>query len=267
MRLHTQRSIDTIDQYERQWKIKTNIDKFQVIPVARHSPPPLTLHNTQVPYTRKGRLLGLTVTSSGMSTHITQRAQQANITLTKLKRFSTCTTRTKLRLYTSIIRPVLEFPPVPLHLASNNQMIKLQRIQNKALRWATNTCYPDTTTTQTLHERHKILPLNVRLHNRARKTWRRLAMLEDPNYTRLNETNQDIETRRDTRRRYTWWKRSLPVQDQDDPPPPLYVLPPPQPRRQQRLQQQQPLHFPRPPDSDDDNPDDLHDDYDYDDFQ
>ena len=182
--------------------------------------------------------------------------------MTKLRRFTACTTQTKLKLYTTIVRPILEYPPVPLHTASNNQLIQLQVIQNKALRWATNTRYPSRITNEQLHLDNYIQPLNIRLHNRARKIWTKLEALEDPLYARLREEHDDIETRDDTRRNYTRWRRSLPIMTQQHPPPPFYKLPPPQRRRQRQNQPQNPPHRPRPPDSDastdtDSDPDDL----------
>ena len=231
MKRATQRAINHINTYENKWKIKTNTQKFQIIPIARQNPPPLPINNTNIPYTREGKLLGLTVTPTGMTKHIEQRVAQAKRTMTKLQRFTPCTTQTKLKLYTSIVRPVLEYPPIPLHTASNNQLQKLQAVQNKALRWATNTTYPTRITNEQLHNTLNMQPINIRLHNRAKNIWAKLEAQEDPLYTQIMETHTDIETRDDIRT-HRLWRRSLPVTTQQHSPPPFYKRPPPQRRRQ-----------------------------------
>ena len=159
-----------------------------------------------------------------MTKHIENRTAHAKSILTKLQRFNTCTTKTKLKLYTSIVRPVIEYPPIPLHTASISQLQKLQAIQNTALRWATNTHYPSRTTNEQLHIRHNMQPINIRLHNRAKNIWTRLQALEDPLYTHLIERHADIESRPDTLQNYRRWPRSLPVTTQH-PPPPYYTRP------------------------------------------
>ena len=216
MRRDTQRAIQTINDYEHKWKIKTNTMKFQVIPIARQNPPPIRINNTDIPYSREGKILGLTITPTGIRKHVLDRVNKARATLTKLKRFSTCSIKTKMRLYTTIVRPVLEYPPIPVHAASTTLLLKLQVVQNQALRWVYNIRYPVIVTNERLHIMSNLLPINIWLYNRATKVWNTLSALEDPLYEQLAETHQGLQGS------HKWWRRSLHITSGLPPPEPLY---------------------------------------------
>ena len=220
----TTHAITTMNTYENKWKIKTNTDKFTLVPISRQLNSSLDVHinNTQIHYENTGKLLGLTITPWGISKHIRQKRQQALATLTRLKRFTSCTTQTKLRLYTSIIRPTLEYPPIPLNTMSITQLQQLQSVQNKAIRWATNTRWPTRITNEHLHTLHNIPPLNTRIHTRAQNIWKTLQALEDPLFTSLHDRHTDTPHYRTHR----WWPRSL-FSLTANPPPPYYTRRPP----------------------------------------
>nr|XP_027210799.1 uncharacterized protein LOC113804160 [Penaeus vannamei] len=97
--LATKRAINKINKFEGEWKIKTNINKFLVIPAARTKPGNLNLNNTNINYTKEGRLLGLKITNTGTAGHVKERRAMARKMLTKLKRFSGCPERVNLHLY------------------------------------------------------------------------------------------------------------------------------------------------------------------------
>ena len=99
----------------------------------------------------------------------------------------------KIHLVKALILPILDYPPIPTHTMSNNQIKKLQKIQNKALRFATNQRYPYTMTTLQIHAHTNTTPLNIRLHNRAKETWARIEDLDIPAYRELKEQHNNIE--------------------------------------------------------------------------
>ena len=148
-------------------------------------------------------MLGLELNSHGFYKHVRTICQKARSGLRKLKRFSGLNTKLKLRLYKSIIRPTIEYPPVPLHAASRNCMYRLQAIQNTALLWAHGTRYPDPRPSITeLHHIHRLEPMNCRL---ASRMWARLGANEDGNYEELMaRMPHDGPSHR-------WWPRSLPL--------------------------------------------------------
>ena len=233
LRAKTMTAITRINHFEKQWKIKTNTDKFKLISIQHrlNTPFPITINNTRLEYETNGKFLGLEFTPYGIKKHIDEREARARFALTKLKRFASCTTKTKTRLYTSLIRPILEFPAIPLNTLSRSALYRLQKVQNRALRWATNTYYPSRTTTQQIHEQLKIQPLNIRIHNRAKKTLDRLEALEDEQFTTLLDRHDQLP--RDIKHRN--WPRAFHTRT-DPPPQPFYTLP------RRHIRQQQAIH-------------------------
>ncbi|XP_047469155.1 uncharacterized protein LOC125025227 [Penaeus chinensis] len=122
-----------INTFEHHWK--TIINKFKLIPIAHRNSQPITANNTNIPYTRIGNILRFHFTTTGFTSHITQRITQAHTALIKLRRFSCCTLQTKLRLYKTSVRPIHEYTPGPLIAISNSQKLKMQSVKNKALLW------------------------------------------------------------------------------------------------------------------------------------
>ena len=114
--------------------------------------------------------------------HVNDKKIKAKIALTSLKRFWHFTERLKLYLVKTKILPILDYSPIPTHAASRTKMLELQRIQNKALRYATGQRYPYTENTETQHHRLHVQPINTRLREAAHKIWKKLDEQDDPNY-------------------------------------------------------------------------------------
>ena len=53
------------NQYEREWKIKTNMNKFAVIPVSRRKTNELIIERRKIEYRDKARILGFKFRRSG----------------------------------------------------------------------------------------------------------------------------------------------------------------------------------------------------------
>lgn len=131
MAFHTKRALLPINRFELAWKIKTNTNKFQIISVNRNSPTPLVTDGNEIIPSQNGSLLGLQLTSRGEITHAKQRVRQAKLPLAKCKRYSNCSEKVKIQLNKTLIRPVLEYPPIPLNTLSKSRMLKLQAVQNR----------------------------------------------------------------------------------------------------------------------------------------
>ena len=186
-------SIEEQNDYEKKWKIKTNINKFSIIRLgSRHHEEIITndsIHDTK----SKGKILGLTITNRGYYDHITSRKALALQSLHKLYRFSGMSTKIKTQLVKALVLPVIDYPPIPTHSLSKNQISKLQVIQNKALRFATGQRYPYSLNTVQIHNLTKTLPVNQRLHLQAEKIWLRLEQLNLPLYNVLKENMRQNE--------------------------------------------------------------------------
>ena len=213
--IKTVREIKRINEYEKLWKIKTNQDKFQLISISSTSPSDVVVDNTLMPFKRQAKILGLTLTTRGLTSHIRERKMQANTQLTKLKRFRKLNTKTKLNLYKTLIRPIMEYPAIPICVVSKSNMQRLQKTQNKALRnvWGGNPREERITNVE-IHRRLEMETLNVRLYHMAQKVWTKMEIIKPEIVAHSLELNED--------RNYvdhTWWPRLATYINRDVPEP------------------------------------------------
>ena len=83
----TEREIERINAFERNWKIKTSVNKFAIIRLGARRDDSLMIDN-DIYYTQNtGKMLGLTITSRGYGSHIQQKVNQAKAVLAKLYKF------------------------------------------------------------------------------------------------------------------------------------------------------------------------------------
>ena len=131
----TSRAITYINNYEHKWKIKANEDKFQVINIGTHKTVDI---QQNIEHTKAGKLLGVYILTS-FKRHITKRKNIANAQLTKRQRFRNLNNENKQKLYTSLVRSKLICPVIPIHITSRPKLLKLQQIQNTAIKFITST--------------------------------------------------------------------------------------------------------------------------------
>ena len=141
-RRETIRNIEQLNTYEQKWKIKTNTNKFTVLRLGALQQEELITNNDVHRTQYSGTALGLRITNRGYTQHITNRVNHARHNLSKLYRFYDMPIKIKTHLIKALILPILDYPPIPTHTLSKTQISKLQIIQNKALRYATNQRYP-----------------------------------------------------------------------------------------------------------------------------
>lgn len=187
--MHIKKEVERVNQYEKRWRISTNQTKLKVIPINnnKNSRSELIIDGKRQLYADSGNFLGLEFSSTGYSKHINAKVAQAKRQLTKLERFSNLSQKAKRNLYLALVRPILEYPPVPLHKLTNNNIKKLQRVQNKATKFITNTRYPTIISSKDLHEVCNIQPMNQLLHRRAKAIW---SSIVDKNYPMMNRMIQ-----------------------------------------------------------------------------
>ena len=106
-----------------------------------------------------------------MKSHITNITNKAMITLSKLYRFKNLNIKTRRKLYLALVNPLLLYPCIPLHVASNKQMIRLQRVQNKGINFVLGRGRRRGETTESRHQQTNIQPINVILQKRATNIW------------------------------------------------------------------------------------------------
>ena len=178
--------ITQLNSYEKQWKIQTNTNKFKVISIRTRNPRPLTIDNVAQPFSERGTMLGLTITRTGLAAHVSEKVAQAKSRLSKLYRFRQLPSATKKMLYMALVRPILEYPAVPLVNLSATRLLTLQRVQNRAVSFITNRDWRNHESMETLHKQINLLPLNQVIHNRAKGIWRRVESTCPAEFERLS---------------------------------------------------------------------------------
>ena len=180
----TEREIATVNAFERNWKIKTNLNKFTPLHIASKTMTPLNINGRDIQFSAEGTSLGLTI-SNGYISHVKKRKIKADLALSKIYRLKGLPEHIKIHLVKALILPIIQYPPIPLHTVSDTQLSKLQKIQNKALRFATNQYYPYTMTTEEIHIHTNTKPLNIFLHEQAQKIWTSLDNMQHDTYLKL----------------------------------------------------------------------------------
>ena len=217
------REVEKVNEYERQWKIKTNKDKFKILYVSKRNPPAIIIDNQRLMYSNAIKILGLKLNARGFTPHVIEKYNTAKAVFTKIKRFKTASSRTKLHLAKALILPHLCYPPSPLYAMKKTKTQKMQSLLNKTLRWINGDVPPYTTTIEDLHNKYKMTPLNVKIFHQNEKVWERIHQLYPAWYNEL--TNNRVGT-------HSWWPSSC-ITYNTPPPRPVYI--------EQRREARQPI--------------------------
>lgn len=212
MARHTERAIENINQFENKWKIKTNTQKFKIIPIAKNKTSPITINNQIINYSNEGKMLGLTITKTGYRKHITNQINKLRATAAKLKRFKQLSTSNKKQLYTALQRSIIEYPAVPTCSLRKTNIKKLQIIQNNAMRFIYNIKYTDRITNAELHRRAELPTINSLLHDRAQTIWRKIQDNDNTYYQNKIENEHTEES-------HYWFTRTNNIINQPTPEP------------------------------------------------
>lgn len=152
MTRRTIQEITKVNTYEAKWKIKTNKNKLKIVPISVKKKNDIIIDGSKIEYSPHGKVLGLTMGRTGIERHINETINKGKSRLTELYRFKNLPTNIKTHLVKAFIVPILLYPSIPLVTTSRNKQNKLQKVQNKALRFAMNERHPYTRNTKMLHE-------------------------------------------------------------------------------------------------------------------
>ena len=167
------------NEYERKWKITTNMQKFVVIAIGNRKMPNIVINNTIIEYKLKAKLLGMKISYNNFfSAQVKGNVKNAKDALYKLYRFRNLKRTLKIRLYKSLVMPLLVYPAAPLNMCSDNQMYELQKVQNKGIRWIANEYYPIICNLEEKTNTYKIEPIKERIRRLAEGIWSKLEDLQ-----------------------------------------------------------------------------------------
>ena len=209
-------AIAALNNFENNWKIQTNISKFKIVKLARKKTGNVRVGDHFVPYTNSAKVLGLNYTTTGLKVHVNQRRAIAQTTLNRLKRFSGLGDVIKRKLYVTMVRPQLLYPIVPLNGISKTAKLKLQKVQNDALRFIDGSTRMDRIPSHRLHNRHDLEAINAYLHRLSIKVWTDMRRKNPDIYDRLRHRPGEPVSG------HAWFPTTYVTED-SVPPGPLYV--------------------------------------------
>ena len=163
-------------KWEENWKIKTSLNKSQYTFTGTRITAldyfqGLKINNIEIPITNPLKILGYLVHNSlNNNTHITSICKKVNMNINKLYKFNHAPPKIKIHLYLALIRPLIEYPSILLYSSPKSTMSRLQKLQNKSIRFITNVKLKDRIKSEDLHYMTELEPINIRLHQLARKT-------------------------------------------------------------------------------------------------
>ena len=188
-----------------------------MIAASKTHPAPLSVDDENQPFTEDVNILGLKLKRTGGTSHITSKINSAKHQITKLKRFYKLKPELIIRLYLTLIRPIMEYPPIPMTLAANAHIMKMQRVQNMALKQAVRDTDDRYMTIKNIHEKYGVEAINVRLAARLTKTWDKIELNHPDLHQRSTAANNN------GLRDHYWWPRAR-RKASLDPPEPLYTF-------------------------------------------
>lgn len=139
--IRLQRSLNIVSDWMKDWKIAINEEKIQAICFdKKHRAPTRTLqvNGQQIPWKRTAKYLGMTfdprLTWETHTNNIKKIGTIAMIRLYSMLKNDRLHPRTKMIIYTSVIRPAITYASTTWGCAANTHIKKVQTIQNKILR-------------------------------------------------------------------------------------------------------------------------------------
>ena len=123
-------------------------------------------------YEHTGKILGLNITSNNFfRKHIKMITGRAKDELKMLGRFRHLKKGLKLRLFKTLILPLLLYPIIPINACSKSQINKLQKIQDAAIRWIYNENPPTRCPIELRHRQLKLEYIADRIKRMAETIW------------------------------------------------------------------------------------------------
>ena len=136
-----------LEQWEKKWKMSFNVDKCMVLSVTRKRIPiqgKYFLHNTELKMTESAKYLGVEIDSKlSFNQHINNTCKKAYSVLGFLRRnFRNCPRKVKADLYSTYVKPILEYAVTVWAPYTRCSIDKLESVQRRAARFVMSDYYP-----------------------------------------------------------------------------------------------------------------------------
>ena len=155
--------------WESNWKIKCNIQKSTVHYMGTtyaklRSLGGIKVNGDIIPLSHDTTILGATMSGNPSgNTQAKKNIKKASRNLTRLQRFKSAPCKVKKTLYKMLILPILEYPAVLNRNLNKTTKMRMQILQNRALRFIKGIKKSDRINMKSIHEELKIMPINVRI--------------------------------------------------------------------------------------------------------
>ncbi len=124
MKIKVERKIERINKSERKWKIRTSEEKIKIVPVAQLKRKKITVNGKEIETSKEGKLLGLNISITGFVRHIGRTINKRIGVSSQLRRYSNLTPKMKAILVKTLLILVLQYPSIPICMASKTQKNK-----------------------------------------------------------------------------------------------------------------------------------------------
>ena len=129
----------------------------------------ITVNGKEIETFKEGKFLWLELQLTGITGHSIKNKNKGNASLTNLQIFKNLSPKTKSTLVKTLLKLVLEYPPIPIYAASLTQKRNMQTIGIKALEFIDYNEANEATCDQ-LHKKYNIAVKNISINHRAKKT-------------------------------------------------------------------------------------------------
>ena len=139
-----QDDLDDLTKWENEWSAEFHPDKCKMLRVTNKRKTinhKYHIHGHELENVSEAKYLGVTLTNNmSWKSHIQKIASKANKCRLFLQRnLPKCSAETKLRCYTTYVRPILEYAASVWDPVDNKLLTDiLEKVQRKAVRWISN---------------------------------------------------------------------------------------------------------------------------------
>ena len=135
-----QEDLNNLQVWEQEWSMQFHPQKCQLLRVTSKTNPSIytyKIHGIDIEVTDDARYLGVSINNKlSWNNHIDNISHKANNTLNFIHRnFKTCKPKVKEKLYTTYVRPSLEFSSSVWDPHTKKNIDKLERVQRRAARF------------------------------------------------------------------------------------------------------------------------------------
>ena len=149
-----QKDLDALQEWESKWLMRFNAKKCQVLRVTNKRKPvisPYTIHGHTLEVVDSAKYLGVTLDSKlSFNTHVDTITKKATATRAFMSRnLSHCGQKTKEAVYTTFIRPTVEYASTVWDPHTQRNIKRVEQVQRSSARFVTGT-YDKTSSVTTL---------------------------------------------------------------------------------------------------------------------